>query len=122
MRTLLLALLASVAVHAADERKVALEAAAQVSFERVQAPVTIDLAATVKCAQAQAMLLAVATPEESASLVFRKAFCSLAGAGLTGIRRLWPPPLRDWTTPSGAANLPPRNKELPYPFLPPGEF
>ena len=86
MRTFLLALLASAAAHAGDEQKVALEATAQVSFDRVQAPVAIDFAATVKCLQAQAMLLAVATPEESASIVFRKAFCTLAGAELTGDR------------------------------------
>src|SRR5215472_4481967 len=83
MRTLLLALLVSAALHSADEQKIALEAVAQVSFERVQAPGPIELAATVKCVQAQAMLLAVATPDESASIVFRKAFCTLAGAALT---------------------------------------
>jgi tetratricopeptide (TPR) repeat protein len=82
MRILFLALLAAVELCGTDARKLALETAAQADFDLVlTAPP--ELAAATKCLQSQAMLLAVATPEETPSIVFRKAYCQLANAAVT---------------------------------------
>jgi tetratricopeptide (TPR) repeat protein len=82
MRIFLLVLLAVMPLRAADEQKLTLEAAAQADFDRVlaQAP---DLASAAKCVQSQAMLFSIAAPEETAPVVFRKAYCRLAGAAST---------------------------------------
>jgi hypothetical protein len=82
MRIIFLGLLATVALHSADERKIALETAAQADFDRVLATAP-NLASAAKCLQSQAMLLAVATPGEAPPIVFRKAYCQLANAAAT---------------------------------------
>ncbi len=83
MRILFLAVLAAASLYAADERKLALESAAQADFDRVTATAAPDLAIATKCVQSQAMLLAVATPQETAPIVFRRAYCALASAAAT---------------------------------------
>jgi tetratricopeptide (TPR) repeat protein len=82
MRILFLALLATIPLHGRDARKLALETAAQADFERVLTGAP-DLASAAKCLQSQAMLLAIATPEETPPIVFRKAYCQLANAAAT---------------------------------------
>jgi hypothetical protein len=82
MRILFLALLTTIPLHGADARKLALEAVAQADFDRVLA-IAPDLAAATKCLQSQAMVLAVATPGETAPILFRKAYCQLANAAAT---------------------------------------
>jgi hypothetical protein len=73
-------------LHAADERKLALQTAAQTSFERAAPANSPDLAKATACVDSQSMLLAVATPQETPEIVFRKAYCSLARAAMTGDR------------------------------------
>ncbi len=82
MRILGLVLLI-VPLHATDQRKLALEATAQGDFERVTTQRTFDLASASTCIDSQAMLLAVATPEETSIIVFRKAYCALVRAIVT---------------------------------------
>ena len=82
MRTFFLALLAAIPLHGVDARKLALETAAQADFDRVLTT-RPELASATKCLQSQAMLLAVATPEETPTIVFRKAYCQLANAATT---------------------------------------
>jgi tetratricopeptide (TPR) repeat protein len=66
-----------------DERKLALETVARADFDRVRALSAPDLVRTTACLQSQAMLLSIATPEETPVIAFRKAYCTLAHAVAT---------------------------------------
>ncbi len=112
MRILFLALLGAIPLHGTDARKLALETAAQADFDRVlTAPP--ELASATKCLQSQAMLLAVATPEETSPIVFRKAFCQLANAAATQNRtamgqaaEMFDEAIADVETPSAKQKIP----------------
>ena len=83
MRTLFLVWAAALSLVAADELKPPLVAAADADFERVVTAPAPDMAMTAKCVQSQAMLFAVATPDEAPRVAFRKAYCQLANAEAT---------------------------------------
>lgn len=83
MRIFFLAVLAALPLHAADERKLALESAAQADYARVAITSTPDVALATNCVQSQAMLAAIATPEEMSLVVFRQGYCELARASAT---------------------------------------
>jgi tetratricopeptide (TPR) repeat protein len=70
-------------LHARDEERLALSLKAQSDFERVILTVSPALSDTATCAQSQAAMLAIATPEEQAVLHYRKGYCLLAGASIT---------------------------------------
>lgn len=83
MRTLLLALTISAALHAADPQKLALTNAADADFSRVVSNSVPDLPSATKCVQSQAMVAAVAARDQVAEITFRKAYCQLAAATAT---------------------------------------
>jgi tetratricopeptide (TPR) repeat protein len=56
---------------------------AQSDFDRVERAVTPELRDTIACAQTQASLMAVASPEELPLVHYRKGLCTLAGATVT---------------------------------------
>jgi tetratricopeptide (TPR) repeat protein len=67
-----------------DEQQLALELRAQSDFDRVESPASPQLPDTARCAQSQAALLPVAPRTEIALVHFRKGYCELAGAAITG--------------------------------------
>lgn len=69
---------------AADERQRALAVRAQTDFERVELAAAPRVSDAVTCVQAQAALLPVATAQETPVVHYRKGYCALAGATLTG--------------------------------------
>src|ERR1700674_398543 len=68
----------------ADEQELALAIRAQSDLERVELPPLPQLQDTARCAQSQAALLSVAPRAELALIHFRKGYCTLAGAAITG--------------------------------------
>ncbi len=84
MRLLVLGLL--LLPLSADDRKLPLEMAARADFERVVTESAPNLASSTTCLESQAMLLSVATPEETPIIVFQKAYCALARAIVTNDR------------------------------------
>lgn len=84
MKVCLFTLLAALAGFASDDAQLALERKAQSDFDRVllaPAPAPGDATA---CVQSQAALLPVAAPEELPLVAYHKAWCTLAGAAITG--------------------------------------
>src|SRR5437867_9942020 len=74
-------------LSARDEQQLALSLKAQADFERVELAAIPSLPDTQACAQSQAAVLSVAAPEDLATLHYRKGYCLLAGATLTGSRQ-----------------------------------
>jgi tetratricopeptide (TPR) repeat protein len=72
---------------AADERQLALALKAQSDFERVQLAARSPLADSEACLQSQAAAISVSPPEDLALLHFRKGWCALAEATVTGAAR-----------------------------------
>jgi tetratricopeptide (TPR) repeat protein len=87
MRVWPLVLCVTITLSAADERLLALALKAQTDFERVQLSPHPALADAESCQQSQAAALAVSPPEELALLHFRKGWCALAAAVVTGDRQ-----------------------------------
>jgi len=82
MRVPILALAAVFALQAADERQLVLALQAQSDFDRVEAAAAPQPRDTAACIQSQASVLPVAAPEERALILFRKGYCTLAGAAI----------------------------------------
>ena len=78
------ALLASSAAFGADPGQLALSVNAQTEFDRVALSATPQLRDTSACILAQSALVPVAPPEEQPLVHFRKGFCTLAQANITG--------------------------------------
>ena len=75
-------------VCAADPQQLALALKAESEFDQVQLAPTPRLADTGDCAfNRQAAMIPVSAPEDAPSLYFRRGYCGLAGAALTGDRR-----------------------------------
>jgi tetratricopeptide (TPR) repeat protein len=120
MRTLFLALMAVLPFFAADELKPPLVAAADADFERVVNAPAPDMAASAKCVQSQAMLFAVATPEEVARVVFRKAYCELAHAEATHNRAAFEPAAEEFDDAIADAQSAYTRQKLPHNATPVG--
>jgi tetratricopeptide (TPR) repeat protein len=84
MKVLVLTLLAAAAALASDQQQLALLLRAQTDFDRVMLPAVPQLRDTAACIQSEAALAPVAPPEEQAQVHFRKGYCTLAGAAITG--------------------------------------
>ena len=69
---------------ARDELQQALFLKAQSDFERVELAALPLLPESAACAQSQSAVISVALPEELAALHYRKGYCLLAGAIVTG--------------------------------------
>jgi tetratricopeptide (TPR) repeat protein len=74
-------------LFARDDQQLALTIKAQSDFDRVTMSVAPPLGDTATCAQSQAAVLSVSPPEDLALLRYRKGFCLLAGATVTGNRQ-----------------------------------
>ena len=70
-------------LYGRDEEKLALINKAQADFDRVALSVSPSLSDTATCAQSQAALLPVSTPEEQSAVHYHKGYCLLAGATIT---------------------------------------
>ncbi len=84
MNVRLLTFLAGSVLFAADEQRLALVLKSQTDFERVFLPPAPQLHDTNACIQTQASMIPIATPEELPIFRFRKAYCTLAQASITG--------------------------------------
>ncbi|MEO8591788.1 MAG: hypothetical protein ABI759_00565 [Candidatus Solibacter sp.] len=83
MKALLLGILASTLLLAADERQLALLLKAQSDFDRVDLAARPKLAEAQACIQSQAAAISVADPGEKALLHFHQGVCTLADAYAT---------------------------------------
>jgi len=83
MKACALGILAASLLLAADERQLALMLKAQSDFDRVESTFRPHLPETDACVQSQAAALSVSPPSERALLLYRKGFCTLAGAVAT---------------------------------------
>jgi len=72
---------------AADPLQLALMLKAQTDFEKVQLAALPPLADIGNCVQSQAAVISVSLPEDAAVLYFRRGYCVLAGAAITGSAR-----------------------------------
>jgi tetratricopeptide (TPR) repeat protein len=79
-----LAALALAPFAAAADPRIELAAKAQSAFDRVELAAAPRLDQASACVQAQAQLLALAAPEEAPLVHYRKGYCELAGAVVTG--------------------------------------
>jgi tetratricopeptide (TPR) repeat protein len=77
------------AVYAADDVQLALSLRAQTEFDRVILSAAPSLNDTTACIQSQASLAPVAPPEDQPVVHFRKGYCTLASAGITGDPAAW---------------------------------
>lgn len=93
---LLLLLVAVTAVEAEDERFLALALQAQSSFDRVETAPFPVLPDTIRCVQSQAEVLSLAKPADVPQFRFRKGYCTLLGATLTGNRAEYDEAARDF--------------------------
>lgn len=84
MRVCAFALAGATFLFAADDAQLALALKAQATFDRVELPATPTLRDAQVCVQSQAGLLPVTVPEEMALAHYRKGYCTLAAAALTG--------------------------------------
>src|SRR5262245_34115904 len=84
MRHFFLVLLTIFPPAAADEARLALESKATADFERVQRALSPNLHDATICIQSQAALIPVTPPEGLSTLHYRKGYCTLAGAAVTG--------------------------------------
>jgi tetratricopeptide (TPR) repeat protein len=73
-------------LHARDEERLALSLKSQTDFERVLLAPLPTLSDTATCAQSQAAMISIGTPEEQPVLHYRKGYCMLAGASITRSR------------------------------------
>jgi len=73
--------------YAADPQQLAMALKAQTSFDKVQLTPSPTLADTGDCVQSLAAALSVSGPEETAVLYYRRGYCALAGAAITGDMR-----------------------------------
>jgi tetratricopeptide (TPR) repeat protein len=87
MKAWALTLWVTFTLSAADERQLALLLKAQSDFERVQLSARPVLADAESCLQAEASAIPVSPPEELPLLHFRKGWCALAAAEVTGNRQ-----------------------------------
>ena len=87
MKVCVLTLLAANALLAADPQQLALALKAESEFDRVELAPTPRLSDTALCVQSQAAMIPLSTPLDAPSLYFRRGYCTLAGAALTGDRR-----------------------------------
>jgi tetratricopeptide (TPR) repeat protein len=69
---------------AADEPRLAVVTKAESSFERILLSPEPSLADAAGCVQAEAALLPITAPEDVAQVRFRRGYCVLAGAVITG--------------------------------------
>src|SRR5436190_24234742 len=84
MRLWMAALLGISILSAADEQRLALASKAHAEFTRVESAAALHVIEAQSCVQAQAAFLPLAGREETAEVHYRKGFCMLAGASLTG--------------------------------------
>jgi hypothetical protein len=89
VRALALTLLATTVLCAADEQQLALILKAQKDFDRVDLNAAPQLPDTSACVLSQAALLPVASKTDLPLVYFRKSWCSLAGATITGNAALY---------------------------------
>jgi tetratricopeptide (TPR) repeat protein len=82
MRVAILTVTAALALHAADERQLALALQAQADFDRVEAAAMPQSQDSAACIQSQASVLPVSAPDERPLILFRKGYCALAGAAI----------------------------------------
>src|SRR3954454_11137126 len=87
MRVYALMLVFAAQLAAADPQQLALVIKAQSDYDRVELAPKPQLADTGNCVQSQVAALSVSAPEEMALLHFRKGYCELAGAVITGNNR-----------------------------------
>ena len=87
LSTALLSVFLTHFASARDDQRVALTTKAQLDFDRVSLSVQPPLGDTATCAQSQAALLSISPPEDLAELHYRKGYCLLAGATVTGNRQ-----------------------------------
>jgi len=71
-------------VYGASDQRPALLTKSEAAFDRVQLAAVPDLRDTTACVQAQAAFLPAALPDDLPVVHFRKAYCTLAGAAITG--------------------------------------
>jgi len=83
---LFLFLAAVTAVYADTDAALALALRARTDFDRVEAQPFPNLPDAARCAQSQAELLPISRPTELPLVRFRKGYCELLDAGLTGNR------------------------------------
>ncbi len=83
MKACVLGILTASLLLAADERQLALMLKAQSDFDRVESRVRPRLPEADSCVQSQAAALSVSPAAERALLLYRKGFCTLAGAAAT---------------------------------------
>jgi|SRR5579883_1279773 len=84
MKVAVLTILAASATFAADEQQLALALRGQTDFDRVALSAAPQLREISACILSQASLVPVAPPEEQPVVHFRKGYCTLANAGITG--------------------------------------
>jgi tetratricopeptide (TPR) repeat protein len=87
MRRLVLPLLLISPLLARDDQQLALALKAQTDFDRVAGSILAPFPETAACAQSQAAILSVSLPEDQSQLHYRKGYCLLAGATVTGNRQ-----------------------------------
>jgi hypothetical protein len=80
MKACVLGVLTASLVLATDDRELALMLKAQSDFDRVELALRPRIPETDACVQSQAAALSVSPPTERALLLYRKGFCTLAGA------------------------------------------
>lgn len=85
MRVLLLTLATTLALAAADDRQLALSLQAQTEFDRVELAPVPRLQDAATCEQSQAALLPIASKAEVPLVHYRKGYCTLVSASLTGV-------------------------------------
>src|SRR3954447_15300072 len=73
-------------LYAADSQQLTLALKAQADYDKVALAPIPQLADTANCVQSQAAALPLSAPEESSLLYFRRGYCSLASATITGSR------------------------------------
>ena len=89
MRVVIFTLLALGQVLSAADDQLALMLRAQTDFNRVALAAAPPLRDTAECVQSLAAVLPVAPPEELAAVHFRKGYCTLVNAGITGDAAAW---------------------------------
>jgi tetratricopeptide (TPR) repeat protein len=80
MKACILGILFAFLLPAEDERQLALMLKAQSDFDRVELALRPSLAETDACVRSQAAALSVSSSMERPLLLYRKGFCTLAGA------------------------------------------
>ena len=96
MRPLAILLCSAVAALAADENLITLALRAQTDFDRVEIGYKPSLPETMACVQSEAMVLPVTRPVELSLIYYRKGYCELIGATITGSRGEYKDAARDF--------------------------